>query len=322
MSALQLYTPLSDPPFSVVVLHKVVFCKCGYIGKGQPGEGCEDKNVAHQCQAGDGEFFLHDAFQFRIGQEYGVCFVLCHLVAVERVLAHPFLGQCHVRNPFETFHVTDNRVPAETGFRFQVKVECGNKIGIQLKKRNVLFLVKVGNGFFQLAHHIDVTVDGYRGIVYVYGLFHFFDFFTHCTEEGTHFRIFSEYSFQEQSGGNQCKLEFQFLVLLQGQCVEFGDVGVQLLGGPVLSFAAFFGGVPQLGRNAPLYSDFLIMSVNGYAHEDGRLTVFQKFRLQNEEQNVHCSLFHTRFLLVVEHILLCQPERGGRYFSVAFMHTI
>ena len=144
MSALQLYTPLSDPPFSVVVLHKVVFCKCGYIGKGQPGEGCEDKNVAHQCQAGDGEFFLHDAFQFRIGQEYGVGFVLCHLVAVERVLAHPFLGQCHVCNPFETFHVTDNRVPAETGFRFQVQVECGNKIGIQItydeEDKNILRL--------------------------------------------------------------------------------------------------------------------------------------------------------------------------------------
>ena len=37
------------------------------------------------------------------------------------------------------------------------------------------------------------------------------------------------------------------------------------------------------------------------------------------EQDVHCSLFHTRFLLVVGHVLLCQPERGGRdVFSVVF----
>jgi len=118
VSALQFYTSFSDPPVTVVVLHEVVFCQCGHIGEGQPGEGGKDKDVAYQCQPGDGEFFLHDTFQFRIGQEYGIGFVLRHLVSVERVLAHPFFGQGHVCNTLEAFHITDNGVPAKAGFRF------------------------------------------------------------------------------------------------------------------------------------------------------------------------------------------------------------
>ena len=160
MSALQLYTPLSDPPFSVVVLHKVVFCKCGYIGKGQPGEGCEDKNVAHQCQAGDGEFFLHNAFQFRIGQEYGISLILCHLVSVEGGFTHLFFSQCHDCDTFETFHVSDNRISAKVGLRFQVQAECHDKIGIQLVERDVFFLIKSGYSFFQFLRYVDVSVDG------------------------------------------------------------------------------------------------------------------------------------------------------------------
>ena len=52
VSALQFYTSFSDPPVTVVVLYEVVFCQCGYIGEGQPGEGGEDKDVAYQCQSG------------------------------------------------------------------------------------------------------------------------------------------------------------------------------------------------------------------------------------------------------------------------------
>lgn len=52
VSALQFYTSFSDPPVTVVVLYEVVFCQCGHIGEGQPGEGGEDKDVAYQCQPG------------------------------------------------------------------------------------------------------------------------------------------------------------------------------------------------------------------------------------------------------------------------------
>ena len=187
-------------------------------------------------------------------------------------------------------------------------------------ERNVFFSVKVRNGLLQLFHHVDVTVDGYRRVIYVYCLFHFFYFFVHCTEQGTHFRLFSEYPFQKKFGRDQCKFEHQFLVLLKSQSTEFCDVGVQFFGSPVLSLAASFGGIPLFWQNASLYSGLFVMPVNGYTHKNGCLTVFQKFCLQNEEQDVHCSLFHTRFLLVVGHVLLCQPERGGRdVFSVFFL---
>ena len=171
---------------------------------------------------------------------------------------------------------------------------------------------------YHLSQNFIFTIRG--GVSMFTAFFIFFYFFVHCTEQGTHFRLFSEYPFQKKFGCDQRKFEHQFLVPLQSQGTEFCDVGVQFFGSPVLSLAASFGGIPLFWQNAPLYSDLFVMPVNGYTHTDGCFTVFQEFCLQNEEQDVHCSLFHTRFLLVVEHVLLCQPERGGRdVFSVAFL---
>ena len=98
-------------------------------------------------------------------------------------------------------------------------------------ERNVFFSVKVRNGLLQLFHHVDVTVDGYRRVIYVYCLFSFFAISSFIVPSRVRISVsFSEYPFQKKFGRDQCKFEHQFLVLLKSQSTEFCDVGVQFFG--------------------------------------------------------------------------------------------
>lgn len=161
-AVLQLHTSFPYPPIAVVVLHEVFPRQGGNVRERQTGMAGKDEYVAHEFKPRYLEVLVHDCFQFAVCQEYRVGFVLLHLVSVKRVLAHPFLGQGHVYDALQAFHVANDGVAAQAGLRFQECVEKLDEVWRQLEKSYVFLAVKPRHGGFQLVQHVDVPVYGYR----------------------------------------------------------------------------------------------------------------------------------------------------------------
>lgn len=217
----------------------------------------------------------------------------------EGVLRHPVIGAGQIGNLFQTLHVADDGILLASLLRLQIEGKGADQLAVDLREGQILLPVALADQLGQITPATLVTADRNQRIIRADQRPALVVVLLHGSQQRADlFRLLlPEEELLQQVGRDGAVLLLQFAKDLIQLDAGLLDIGVQVAGAAALAAGRLLGLTPQ-GRVDALADVVLdARPVDGDAHANGGLSVFQQPGLLEEEQHAKRISFHGSYLL-------------------------
>lgn len=294
-----LLTGFADPEISVVVADDVLRGELLHVDEGQPREGGKDEDVADQRQPLQRKLLAVDGLQLVHRQKLPDDLLLMEANPKEGVLRHPVIGAGQIGNLFQTLHVADDGILLTSLLRLQIEGKGTDQLSVDLREGQILLPVTLADQLSQITPATLVATDRNQRIVRADQRPALVVVLLHGPQQRADlFRLLlPEEELLQQVRRDGAVLLLQFAKDLIQLDAGLLDIGVQVAGAAALAAGRLLGLAPQ-GRVDALADVVLdARPVDGDAHADGGLSVFQQLGLLEEEKHAKRISFHGSYLL-------------------------